>query len=113
MALLPPEDLAARFPWLRTSDLAGGSLGLADEGWIDPYALLQAFRRKASSLGAKFIADEVTGFDLRDGRVHGARLARAGTTLVIDAPCRLENAPGEARRRAWLEPSEETPTTKA
>ena len=34
VALLDAGELQARFPWLRTDDLAGGSLGLAE------YALL-------------------------------------------------------------------------
>src|SRR5688500_7833041 len=49
--LLTPSELHARFDWLNTDDLAGASLGLADEGWFDAYALLQGFRRKARSLG--------------------------------------------------------------
>ncbi len=61
VALLDPAELRARFPWMRTDDLAGGSLGLADEGWFDAYALLQAFRRKARSLGVEYVAGEVAG----------------------------------------------------
>ncbi|CAN5353900.1 hypothetical protein BH24CHL10_BH24CHL10_13990 [soil metagenome] len=51
--LLSPSELNDRFNWLHTDDLAGGSLGLADEGWFDAYALLQGFRRKARSLGVE------------------------------------------------------------
>ena len=32
--LLTPAELQARYPWMHTADLAGGSLGLRDEGWL-------------------------------------------------------------------------------
>ena len=73
--LLSPSELHHRFDWLRTDDLAGGSLGLADEGWFDAYALLQGFRRKARSLGVEERVAEVTAVE-RDGhRVRGVHLA--------------------------------------
>jgi FAD-dependent oxidoreductase domain-containing protein 1 len=75
VALLEPPELAARFPWLRVDDLAAGSLGLADEGWFDAYALLQAFRRKARSLGAEYVAGEVVALERDGGRITAARLA--------------------------------------
>jgi FAD-dependent oxidoreductase domain-containing protein 1 len=78
VALLSPAELRQRFPWLNVEDLAGGSLGLADEGWLDPYALLQAFRRKARSLGVDYVKDEVVGLDREDGRITGVRLGEAG-----------------------------------
>lgn len=77
--LLTPDELKARFAWLNVADLAGGSLGLANEGWTDPYGLLQAFRRKARSLGAVYLADEVVGLKLAGARVAAAELAKGGT----------------------------------
>ncbi len=53
VTLLGRSELRRRFPWLHTDDLAGGSLGLSDEGWFDAYALLQGFRRRARSLGGR------------------------------------------------------------
>ncbi|MBA3687741.1 MAG: FAD-binding oxidoreductase [Chloroflexi bacterium] len=75
VALLTPMELRARFPWLNVDDLAGGSLGLADEGWFDAYALLQAFRRKARSLGAEEVTGEVVEIERDGGRTAGVRLA--------------------------------------
>jgi glycine/D-amino acid oxidase-like deaminating enzyme len=69
VVLLAPDALASRFPWLATHDLALASLGLHGEGWFDGYALLQALRRKAKSLGAEFVQAEATGLHLVDGRV--------------------------------------------
>ena len=75
VALLTPSDLRARFDWLRTDDLAGGSLGLADEGWFDAYALLQGFRRRARSLGVEERIGEVVGLERDGSRIRGVRLA--------------------------------------
>lgn len=70
VALLDAPALAARFPWLKTGGVAAGSLGLSGEGWFDGYALLQAFRRKAQSLGVRYVAAEVTGFAREGSRVR-------------------------------------------
>jgi glycine/D-amino acid oxidase-like deaminating enzyme len=75
VALLEPPALAARFPWLATDDLGGGALGLSGEGWFDGYALLQAFRRKARSLGATYLHAEATGFALAGDRIAAVLLA--------------------------------------
>jgi FAD-dependent oxidoreductase domain-containing protein 1 len=75
VTLLTPDEIGARFPWMRTNDLAGGSLGLSDEGWFDAYALLQAFRRKARSIGVEYVSGEVVGMDLQGDRVARVRLA--------------------------------------
>jgi sarcosine oxidase len=79
--LLDPKELAAQFPWLNCSDLAGGSFGPRDEGWLDPYSLLQAFRRKARSLGVTYIQDEVAGLNLAQSRVTSVAL-RSGETIA-------------------------------
>jgi FAD-dependent oxidoreductase domain-containing protein 1 len=111
VALLSPDDLATRFPWLSTDGIALGSLGLAREGWFDGYALTRAFRRKALALGAEYLAAEVVGLRL-DGGVAGSVQLADGTSLacgsVVDAagPWAAEVAamagivlPVEARRR--------------
>ncbi len=74
------EDLVARFPWMETRGLAGGFLGLENEGWLDPYSLLQSFRKKAISLGVTFIADEVTALRCEGNRVSNVNL-RSGDSL--------------------------------
>jgi FAD-dependent oxidoreductase domain-containing protein 1 len=78
IALFDPAALKARFPWLKVDDLAGGSLGLSNEGWVDPYSLLQAFKRKARSLGAVYLTDEVVGLERRGGRIEALTLAKGG-----------------------------------
>ena len=78
VALLGPDDLAARFPWLRVDGLAGGALGLENEGWIDPNALLHGLRRKARALGATYLHDEVVGVAAAGGRIAGIELGAGG-----------------------------------
>jgi sarcosine oxidase len=72
--LLSTKELAGNFPWLNCSDLAGGSFGPRNEGWLDPYSLLQAFRRKARSLGVTYLQDEVGGLDIAHNRVTSVSL---------------------------------------
>jgi len=72
--LLEPAALQDRFPWLSTDGLALGSLGVKDEGWFDGYALLQAFRRKARSLGVEYVAEKVTGIERQGRRITALRL---------------------------------------
>ena len=88
VALLSRDELAVRFPWLNLSDLAGGSLGLRNEGWFDPYALLQGFKRKARSLGVTYVGDEVEDMKRKDARISGVRLKRSGAVhcgIVVNA----------------------------
>lgn len=75
VALLSPTELAARFPWLETGDLALGSLGLRGEGWFDGYQLLSAFMRKARSQGARLLRGEVKSLEVGKRRITAAVLA--------------------------------------
>lgn len=88
VALLDPDELRRRFRWMNVEDLAGGSLGLADEGWFDAHALLQAFRRKARSLGVEYLAGEVVAVDRDGSSVRGVRLSDGSAVeapLVVNA----------------------------
>ncbi len=86
VALLDPQALRQRFPWLATTDLVAGSLGLSGEGWFDGYALLQAFRRKAAALGVTFVADEVDRLEPSEreirARTRGGRSFAAERVLI-------------------------------
>jgi glycine/D-amino acid oxidase-like deaminating enzyme len=91
------EDLRARFPWMRTTGLGGGFLGLENEGWLDPYSLLRGFRNKAISLGVTYLADEVVTLRHGENRITGVDL-RGGDTIT---PGIVLNAAG-ARDAAGL-----------
>ncbi|HVY99532.1 MAG TPA: FAD-binding oxidoreductase [Dongiaceae bacterium] len=92
--LWTPQELEARFPWVNIADLAGATFGPSDEGWIDPYGLLQAFRKKARSLDVAYIADEVVGLDLANGSVTAVRL-KEGRRIACGA---VVNAAGYRAR---------------
>ncbi|XP_051973162.1 FAD-dependent oxidoreductase domain-containing protein 1 [Xyrauchen texanus] len=62
VTLLSPTQLKERFPWMNTDGVALASLGLENEGWFDPWSLLNALRRKAVSMGVHQCFGEVTGF---------------------------------------------------
>lgn len=72
--ILEPDAIRARFPSIATDGVAAGGFGPQD-GWIDPHSALQGFRRKAQSLGARYLAGEVTGIERAGGRVRAAVLA--------------------------------------
>jgi glycine/D-amino acid oxidase-like deaminating enzyme len=83
-SLLSPSALAERFPWLNVDDIAAGSLGEHGEGWFDGYGVLQAFRRKAVSLGATFVAADVERIETADAS-GAAVLCADGRRLDADA----------------------------
>jgi glycine/D-amino acid oxidase-like deaminating enzyme len=56
-------ELAKRYPWLNTADLAGGCDTAAGEGWFDGYALLTSLRAEAEAGGARYVRDRVIGFE--------------------------------------------------
>ena len=87
VALLSPQQLAERFPWLALQDVVLGSLGLSGEGWFDGYLLLTALRKKAQSQGVRYVADEAVGFDtaISDGVLH-VNAVRLHSGAVL--PCR-------------------------
>nr|XP_023700565.1 FAD-dependent oxidoreductase domain-containing protein 1 [Paramormyrops kingsleyae] len=60
--LLSPTQLKEKFPWINTEGVKLASYGLENEGWFDPWSLLNAFRRKALSMGVYQCVGEVTGF---------------------------------------------------
>ncbi|SAK73281.1 FAD dependent oxidoreductase [Caballeronia temeraria] len=83
ISLLDAGQLRARFPWLNTDDLAAGAFGESGEGWFDGYGLVQALRRKAQALGARYVTTEVVGIE-REGRRASAVRAANGETYACD-----------------------------
>jgi glycine/D-amino acid oxidase-like deaminating enzyme len=92
VAWLEPELLAARYPWLRSDDLAGGTLGQAEEGWFDAFSLLRVVRAEAIKAGAVFRHAEAVGFRLREGGID-AVVTADGDVLAADV---VVNAAGPA-----------------
>jgi FAD-dependent oxidoreductase domain-containing protein 1 len=45
-----------------------------NEGWFDPWMLLNAFRKKLKSMGVEFLEADVTGVDVTDNRVERVKV---------------------------------------
>jgi glycine/D-amino acid oxidase-like deaminating enzyme len=73
VAWLDPDALKQKFPAMNVSDL-GAATYSPDDGWLDPYATLMGLRKKAQSMGAQFIADEVVGLSRSGNSVTAATL---------------------------------------
>lgn len=80
--LLDRPALQARFPSMRTDDLAAGAHSL-DDGWCDPHSLLQGLKKQARAAGVAYVKDKVVGFETSGKAVRKAKLASA-TTLAAD-----------------------------
>lgn len=72
-----PSEIKAHYPMYAPDAMAGATFG-AQDGHLDAYAVLMAYRAKAKSMGAHFIDDRVTAVETRSGRVRGVQLAAAG-----------------------------------
>ncbi|XP_061104210.1 FAD-dependent oxidoreductase domain-containing protein 1 isoform X1 [Conger conger] len=99
VTLLSPTQLKEKFPWINTEGVALASYGLENEGWFDPWTLLNAFRRKAMSMGVFQCFGEVTGFRYttramvtKDGEVVDIKRIRH---VNIGMPNSLEYQPVE------------------
>lgn len=80
ISLVEPDEMKRRFPWLNTDGLTLGSYGERGEGWFDNTGLMQGFRKKARSLGAEYIEDEVIGLNRKGGRIVSVT-AKGGQTI--------------------------------
>ena len=80
---LERKDLKAKFPSMTVDDLGGGVLS-PDDGWLDPYGVLQGLRKKAKALGAEFVNDEVVGLDVERRRLRAIRL-KSGKSIEAEA----------------------------
>lgn len=76
--LLDADGLHERFPSMNLDGIAGG-VHTPEDGWCDPTGLLQAFRRKARSLGADYFEDRVVAIDHDATAVRSVRLASGAT----------------------------------
>ena len=105
VVLWSTSELANAFPHLNVTDIKLASYGKSGEGWFDNVGFLNGFKRKAQDLGAKFLKDEVVGFNknkkvlesinLKSGKkicsghfvnATGARAAKIAGYAGIDVP---------------------------
>ncbi|XP_070621230.1 FAD-dependent oxidoreductase domain-containing protein 1 [Erythrolamprus reginae] len=88
VSLLSPAQLKKKFPWLNTDGIALASYGLENEGWFDPWTLLNAFKRKAISLGTIQYKGEVTSFILEMRNIEASSIS----SVYVQLPESFERA---------------------
>jgi glycine/D-amino acid oxidase-like deaminating enzyme len=86
--ILTPAETKSLIPELNVADLAG-SLFSPDDGYMDPYSVLQAYIKQAKRLGAEYVHGKVTSL-VRDehGKITGVRLANGefwAASVVVNA----------------------------
>lgn len=80
VTLLTVKDLEERFPWLNTEGLSLASLGTGNEGYFDPWSLLNAFKRKAISLGVDYVNGEAVDFDTdQNGQISSVKVVSSSS----------------------------------
>ncbi|XP_020038309.2 FAD-dependent oxidoreductase domain-containing protein 1 isoform X2 [Castor canadensis] len=85
VCLMSPEQLRNKFPWINTEGVALASYGMEDEGWFDPWSLLQGLRRKAQSMGVLFCQGEVTRFVTSSSRMETS----SGEQMILKRICEV------------------------
>lgn len=80
--LLDPAALARLFPAINTSDV-DLAVHSPNDAWIDAYAALQAFKRKARSLGTTYRQDEVLDVEISGGAARALTCA-SGERIEAD-----------------------------
>ncbi|MHB2167298.1 NAD(P)/FAD-dependent oxidoreductase [Alsobacter sp. R-9] len=93
--LMDPAALSERFPWLGLDGIVCGTWGRSGEGWYDGWGLMQAFRKKARSLGVTYVDGEVVAVEREGGQATAVVLAD-GTRIACGA---LVNAAGASGGR--------------
>ncbi|MFD2131706.1 NAD(P)/FAD-dependent oxidoreductase [Pseudogracilibacillus auburnensis] len=76
--LVQTTDLHTIIPELHIDDLYGG-LYCAEDGYLDPYSVMQGYIRKAKQLGATYIYEEIDTILYEKGTVTGVQLKNSQT----------------------------------
>jgi len=80
--LLDGPALARLFPSIRTDDV-DIAVHSPNDAWIDAYAALQGFRRKARSLGVTYLQDEVAAAEVENSKASSVFCA-SGERIEAD-----------------------------
>ena len=89
------DALSGRFPWLNLDGIVAGTWGHSGEGWYDGWGLMQAFRKKARSLGVTYVDGQVVAVEREGDRATAVVLAD-GSRIACGA---LVNAAGASGGR--------------
>lgn len=82
VAVLLPDEIAARFPFLALEGVGVGTFGRTGEGWFDAWSLLALMRRAARDRSVIYEKASVRGFDI--GERVDAVLLSDGSRLACD-----------------------------
>lgn len=74
IAPLTPALLQQHFPWLNTDGLAGGALGLSNEGWFDAHRLHSAMRSAVRDWDVSLIKASIAEIDHADTEIRSVML---------------------------------------
>lgn len=80
--LLDPAGVQALFPSIAVDDV-DLAVYSPNDAWIDPYAALMGFRRKARALGVEYVKGDITGWQTGTAKA-GAVALSDGTTVEAE-----------------------------
>lgn len=86
--LLTGKELQTIIPELRIDDLNGG-LYCAEDGYLDPYSVMQGYARKSRQLGAVYLSEKIESIIKSKDKVTGVQLANGD---VYEAPIVINSA---------------------
>lgn len=84
---LSPKEIQARWAYLETQDLKGGTF-CAEDGYADPYSVAMAFAHSARKLGVRIMEQtHVTAISVEQGRIRGVHTTRGpiSSPTVVNA----------------------------
>jgi FAD-dependent oxidoreductase domain-containing protein 1 len=90
--LLDRKGAKHRFPSMRVDDIDIAAFS-PDDGYLDPYSVLMGFRRKAVSLGIRYLKDRAVDFEVAGKRVAAVRL-ESGKRIAADSVVNASNCWG-------------------
>jgi len=77
---LSPNEIKEQFPLYNLDGIVAGTFGHND-GYLDGYAFLNAYRSKSRSMGVKYITAEVVDVQSLRGKVQSAKLSTGESLL--------------------------------
>ncbi len=95
--LLNPDEIKARWPYLRADDILGGTF-CAWDGYAGPSEVLSGFVSGAKRAGVRiYEGSEVVGVSITNGRIKGVktRLEEISTPIVVNAGGPFASSIGE------------------
>lgn len=90
--LLDRKGVKHRFPSMRVDDIDIAAYS-PDDGYMDPYSVLMGFRRKATSLGVRYVKDRVVDFEVTGKLVTAVHL-ESGDRIAADTVLNAANCWG-------------------